>query len=145
MSLANQQYIQQCSGVLIVFVCATTVSINTKPEIAYDIAGGLKGIWVFAEVMLFTLTGTSLTFNNSNGPLYGERGLSPVNMTNILGVIVAGWVGRWIALGISMLIIYPAFPPHRQNKEYILPFWLNLCIFQLPKATVQATMGMNNI
>lgn len=142
MSLATQQYIQQCSGVLIVFACAISVSVNCPSEVAYDMAASLKGIWVFAEVVLFTCTGTSLTFDNSNGPLYGQRGLSPEAMREVLAIIFIGLAGRFIALGFSMAALYPTLPEHRQNfMKWVGPFWLNNFIYQLPKATVQATMG----
>jgi len=60
-SLCNMQYIQQCSGVLVVFVTCITVSILADQKIVIELAQGLKGIWIFAEIFLFTLTGTSLS------------------------------------------------------------------------------------
>jgi len=141
MSLCNMQYIQQCSGVLVVFVTCITVSIKTKPEICVDMAQGLKGIWVFAEVFLFTLTGTSLSFDSSNGPLYGQRGLSPQLMEKVLQVMFVGTGARVLGLGITILMMYNSLPPHRKKYTWWGPFWLNCWIYQLPKATVQATLG----
>eukprot|EP01034_Spumella_vulgaris_P002590 gene2590-3360_t len=83
-SLCNNSYIQQSSGVLVVFVCCITVSKLTSPAIVIDLAQGLKGIWVFAEVFLFTLIGTSLAFNSSNGPLYGQRGLTGAQIQTLM-------------------------------------------------------------
>jgi hypothetical protein len=141
MTLANNAYIQQCTGVLIVFSLAISVSIHCPPEIAYDMAASLKGIWVFAEVVLFTLTGASLTFDSSNGPLYGQRGLSSSDMETVVVLIVLGLIGRFVSLGISMALIYPSLPPHRREPKWIGAFWINNFIFMLPKSTVQATMG----
>jgi hypothetical protein len=141
MSLCTNQYIQQSSGVLVVFVASITVSKMANPEIVADIAMGLKGIWVFAEVFLFTLTGTSLSFNNTNGPLYGQRGLSPSMMGDVVSVLFCGTACRFVSVGISCLALWKTLPPHRQRWQWILPFWINVYIFQMPKATVQATLG----
>jgi hypothetical protein len=141
MSLCTNQYIQQSSGVLVVFVASITVSKMANPEIVADIAMGLKGIWVFAEVFLFTLTGTSLSFNNTNGPLYGQRGLSPAMMSDVISVLFCGTACRFVSVGISCLLLWKTLPPHRQRWQWILPFWINVYIFQMPKATVQATLG----
>ena len=140
-SLCNNNYIQQSSGVLVVFSCAITVSKLANPEIVVDIAYGLKGIWVFAEIFLFTLTGTSLSFNSSNGPLYGERGLSGSLMSNVVSILFAGTASRLVALGICVMIMYPFLPPHRKKLSWAVPFWITAYIFQIPKATVQATLG----
>jgi hypothetical protein len=117
------------------------VSKMANPEIVADIAMGLKGIWVFAEVFLFTLTGTSLSFNNTNGPLYGQRGLSPDMMSDVISVLFCGTACRFVTVGISCLLLWKTLPPHRQRWQWILPFWINVYIFQMPKATVQATLG----
>jgi hypothetical protein len=140
-SLCNQQYIQYCSGVLVVYVCCITVSKLSNPEVCVDIAQGLKGIWVFAEVFLFTLTGTSLSFDSSNGPLYGQRGLNNETIKKVIGMIFIGTCGRILGLGVCMALIYPTLPPHRKEAKWLLPFWLNCWIYQIPKATVQATLG----
>ena len=141
MSLCTNRYIQQSSGVLVVFVASITVSKMANPEIIADIAMGLKGIWVFAEIFLFTLTGTSLSFNSENGPLYGQRGLSSALMSDVVAILFAGTACRLFALGVCMLILYHYLPPHRQRWQWLVPFWINCYIFQLPKATVQATLG----
>ena len=141
MSLCTNRYIQQSSGVLVVFVASITVSKMANPEIIADIAMGLKGIWVFAEIFLFTLTGTSLSFNSENGPLYGQRGLSSALMSDVVAILFAGTACRLFALGVCMLLLYNYLPPHRQRWQWLVPFWINCYIFQMPKATVQATLG----
>lgn len=56
-NLCTVQYIQYCSGVLVVFSMSVTVSKLVKPNVLIDLSEGLKGIWVFAEAFLFTITG----------------------------------------------------------------------------------------
>jgi NhaP-type Na+/H+ or K+/H+ antiporter len=141
MSLCNMQYIQQASGVLVVFVTCITVSRCTHIETASDIAAGCKGIWIFAEVFLFTLTGVSLSFDSSNGPLYGQRGLDDSQISKLMAMIFIGTCGRIIGIGISLVPIYFTYPPHRRNWKYMLSMWLATWTYQLPKATVQATLG----
>eukprot|EP01041_Mallomonas_annulata_P001187 gene1187-2311_t len=121
-SLCNKVYIQQSSGVLVVFVACITVSKLALPEVTTSIAQGLKGFWIFAEVFLFTLTGTSLSFDPSNGPLYGQRGLSGEILHNVITVMFIASIAR-------------------QQLKWLGPFCISCYIFQLPKATVQATMG----
>jgi len=141
MSLCTNQYIQQSSGVLVVFVASITVSKLADPQIVADIAGGLKSIWLFAEIFLFTLTGTSLSFDSSNGPLYGQRGLTQALMRSIVGIMFLGTAARAVTLGGIVLSVYRMLPPHRQCWQWATAFWLNLYIFQMPKATVQSTLG----
>jgi hypothetical protein len=145
MSLCVQQYIQQSSGVLVVFVCCITVSRLTDPAVCVDIAQGLKGIWLFAEIFLFTLTGTSLSFDSTNGPLYGQRGLSVELVKKFMGLIFIGTCGRIIGIGISLLLIYNTLPPHRREVRWISRFYLNCWIYQLPKATVQVRLLIRNV
>ncbi len=140
-SLCTLQYIQQCSGVLVVFVMCITVSILADQKITVELAQGLKGIWLFAEVFLFTLTGTSLSFDSSNGPLYGQRGLSADDIKKVMGMMFIGFCGRIIALAIVVVLLYNVMPVHRRNWEWMGGFWLVCCIYQLPKASVQATLG----
>lgn len=87
------------------------------------------------------MTGTSLSFNDHNGPLYGQRGLGPSAIAKVISVLFIGTAGRLFALAICMLILYPTLPKHRQELKWIVPFWIVIWIFQLPKATVQATLG----
>jgi uncharacterized protein YoxC len=142
MSLCNLQYIQQSSGVLAVFSMSISVSMWVDPKIRMDIYQGLQGIWVFAEVILFTLSGCSLNFDHENGPLYGERGPSGSFLGKIVGVMFAGMFARLIGVFFStFFIIRRSFPEHRQSMKYCLLFALNMFIFQIPKATVQATLG----
>lgn len=141
MSLCTNQYIQQSSGVLVVFVASITVSKMANPKIVADIAMGLKSIWLFAEIFLFTLTGTSLSFDSSNGPLYGQRGLSAQLMSDVVSVLFCASACRFVAIGVAILMMYQSLPPHRQRWQWLVPFWINMYIFQMPKATVQATLG----
>jgi hypothetical protein len=141
MSLCNNNYIQQASGVLVVFVTCVTVSRCTHIETCSDIAGGCKGIWIFTEVFLFTLTGVSLGFDSTNGPLYGQRGLNASQTGQVMSMMAAGTCGRIFGIGLSLIPIYFSYPQHRQTWRYMLPMWLATWIFQLPKATVQATLG----
>lgn len=55
--------------------------------------------------------------------------------------MIASTFGRLAALVITMGLIYNAMPPHRQNWKWMSLFWINCWLFQLPKATVQATLG----
>lgn len=141
MSLCTNQYIQQSSGVLVVFVASITVSKITDAKLVKDIALGLKAVWLFAEVFLFVLTGTSLSFNSTNGPLYGQRGLAPDMMQQMVQIMFVASITRFAALGFCVACIYPTLPPHRKQWQWWLPFWFNIYIFQLPKATVHATLG----
>lgn len=141
MSLCTNQYIQQSSGVLVVFVASITVSKITDAKLVKDIALGLKAVWLFAEIFLFVLTGTSLSFNSSNGPLYGQRGLAPDMMQIMVQIMFVASITRLAALGFCVACLYPTLPPHRKQWQWWLPFWLNMYIFQLPKATVHATLG----
>ncbi len=140
-SLCNQTYIQQSSGVLVVFVCCITVSKLTTPAIVTDLAQGLKSIWVFAEVFLFTLIGTSLDFNDNNGPLHGMRGLSGEQIQTLMGMMFIGIAGRLVSLALATAMVWPSLPPHRQEWRWCGPFILNCWFFQMPKATIQATLG----
>ena len=141
MSLCTNQYIQQSSGVLVVFVASITVSQITDAKLVKEIALGLKAVWVFAEIFLFVLTGTSLSFDSSNGPLYGQRGLAPDQMQLMVKIMFVSSLARLGALGCCVFCLYPTLPPHRKQWQWLLPFWLNMYIFQLPKATVHATLG----
>lgn len=141
MSLCTNQYIQQSSGVLVVFVASITVSKITDAKLVKDIALGLKSVWLFAEIFLFVLTGTSLSFNSSNGPLYGQRGLAPDMMQIMVKIMFVASITRLAALGFCVACLYPTLPPHRKQWQWWLPFWVNMYIFQLPKATVHATLG----
>ena len=46
-----------------------TVTHFADPETVNSLKTMLTGLWTFAEVFLFTLTGTSLSFKTTNGPL----------------------------------------------------------------------------
>jgi hypothetical protein len=141
MSLSSSQYIQQCSGTLIVFSASITVAQLCDPPTVSDIALGMKNIWLFAEVFLFTLAGTSISFNPTNGPLYGQRGFTGSMVADVVSVLFAATACRLMGIGLVVAVLYRYLPPHRQTLQYCLPFWLTCYIFQLPKATVQATMG----
>lgn len=134
MSLCNQQYIQCTSGFLVVFAMEITCLKFIETKTLYDIAGGFKGIWVFAEVALFTFTGTSLSFNHDNGPLYGQRGLSGSQMVDVFGVMMIGTLARIGGIFFVCATSYTTFPTHRRELRYLAPFALCSWIFQLPKA-----------
>jgi hypothetical protein len=106
-----------------------------------EIAQGLKGIWVFAEVFLFTLTGTSLSFDATNGPLYGQRGPSAEMISKVISVMFIGTAARIVSVAISVAAMYWKLPEHRRELKWIIPFGVNCYIYQMPKATVQATLG----
>lgn len=140
-SLCTKQYIQQSSGVLVVFASCVTMGRFLDAEVAKDIAMGFKSIWVFAEVFLFTFVGTNLTLDSNNGPLIGERGMSGHDLGLVVACMFAGSLGRLFGNFISCLPNAAAFPPHRRNVKYMALFSVDAWIFQLPKATVQATLG----
>ena len=96
---------------------------------------------IFAEVILFSLTGTFLSFDSSNGPLNSQRGMSGEMFKNVIIVMCIGSIARFLSVGASMMIIYPTLPPHRKEFRWISRFWVSCFIFQLPKATIQATLG----
>jgi hypothetical protein len=141
LSLATKQYIQQCSGVLVVFTTCVSVSVFCDKTVAKDIAVGLKGIWVFGEAFIFTFVGTSLTLDSTNGPLEGQRGMDGATFKNLIACMLVGTAARFICHIISAVIVVPSMPEHRRNFAWMSRFAITAYSFQLPKATVQATIG----
>jgi Kef-type K+ transport system membrane component KefB len=141
MSLATLQYIQQCSGVLVVFMICVSVSIFCDKNVVKDIAIGFKGIWVFAEVFLFTFVGTNLTLDHSNGILMGQRGMSGPQFKNLIACMLVGTCARFVGHVLSTGVTMWAMPPHRRNAGWMGRMAFSAWTFQLPKATVQATVG----
>lgn len=141
MCLCTKQYIQQSSGVLVVFTIACAVQKFCDKKIGKDLADALKGIWVFAEVFLFTFVGTNLSLDNSNGPLIGQRGMSGSTFGDLISCLLAGTAARGIGHVIILPLIAMSFPPHRKNFAWLSNFTLSCFIAQLPKASVQATLG----
>jgi NhaP-type Na+/H+ or K+/H+ antiporter len=113
MSLCTKQYIQQSSGVLVVFITTLTVSKLIKPETLVEIKVAFNGIWFFAEIILFTLIGTALSFDPSNGPLTGQRGLSADSIRKIMSVMFTATFARLGAIIVCVLAMAPRFPKHR--------------------------------
>lgn len=95
------------------------VILEKSPEMAKAIASKFNKIWVFAEIVLFTLIGAAVD-------------LSVVAKSGSIGltVILIGLIGRWIGVAISL------YKSGLNTKEKIF------CkIAYSPKATVQAAIG----
>jgi solute carrier family 9B (sodium/hydrogen exchanger), member 1/2 len=141
MCLCQKQYIAQSSGVLVVFVTLLTLQNYCDKRVAKDLADGLKGIWVFAEVFLFTFVGTNLSLNPSNGPLIGQRGIDSLTFGHLICCLLAGTAARGVGHAIILPVIAKTFPPHRMSFKWLSTFYFGCFITQLPKASVQATLG----
>ncbi|KAJ1422875.1 hypothetical protein B484DRAFT_420795 [Ochromonadaceae sp. CCMP2298] len=140
-ALCTTQYIQQSSGVLAVFACGLGVSHFGPKAIVADLKKGLEGVWVFAEIWLFTFTGCVMSFNALNGPAQSNRGINPGQVQNFLQVLFAGQCGRGAGILFSHAGCYFLLPEHRRSPLYFCSLVLCTWIFQIPKATVQATLG----
>jgi NhaP-type Na+/H+ or K+/H+ antiporter len=93
--------------------------LEKSPNMAKNIASKFNKIWVFAEIILFTLIGAAVD-------------LSVLTNTGAIGlmVILVGLIGRWIGVAISLR------KSGLNTKEKIF------CkIAYSPKATVQAAIG----
>ena len=141
LSLCTKQYIQQSSGVLVVFTIALSVQKFCDKKIGRDLADGLTSIWVFVEVFLFTFVGTNLSLDNSNGPLIGQRGMSSATFSHLICCLLAGTAARCVSHFLLMPVIASTFPPHRKNFAWLFNFSLSCFLAQIPKASVQATLG----
>lgn len=140
-ALCQMQYIQQSSGVLAVFSMALTVSYFAPSALIENFKAGLAGLWVFVEVFLFTTVGINLALKSETGPLQSQRGVSHSQLTLIIGILLLGTLGRSAGVALSEVLSYHSLPPHRRSYTYMTLFWLTTWIFQIPKATVQATLG----
>lgn len=140
-ALCQIQYIQQSSGVLAVFAMALTVRYLAPSDMVENYKLGLAGIWVFVEVFLFTTVGINLALKSETGPLQSQRGISHSQLSQVIGILLLGTLGRSVGIALSEILSYNVLLPHRRNYGYLMTFWLTTWIFQIPKATVQATLG----
>ncbi len=131
------------SGELVVFVSCVTMlyQLDDKRKIQ-DIAGSLRSIWVFAEVSLCTLLGATLAFDPTNGPNVSQRGISSELVQNTLILMILGSLSRLIGVAITVIaFLRHTFPTHRQQWSWLWRYIVNIWIYQLPRSTVQATLG----
>jgi solute carrier family 9B (sodium/hydrogen exchanger), member 1/2 len=140
-ALCTPQYIQQSSGILAVFSCTLTCSYLLPPETVENLKGALAGLWVFLEIILFTTTGINLSFVSTNGPLQGQRGMSPQKVGHFVGILFLGALGRGASIFLLQIFLWGHVAPHRRNLKYLFAWCLATWMFQWPKATVQATLG----
>jgi len=141
-ALCQPQYIQFATGELVVFAnCITMVFVLRDRQKIQDIGGALRSIWVFAEVILCTLLGASLAFDQSNGPNISQRALSTDMMRKMAILMSLGVIGRIIGIAISVVCLLPNAPPHRKTWDWNWRYILNVWIYSLPRSTVQATLG----
>lgn len=140
-ALATQQYIQQTSAVLIVFAVGLAVSEFTPYDIVHDLKEGINGIWTFVEVILFTTAGINLSLRAVNGPEQSMRGMTSANIGVILAMLCVAMLGRAVGVFLSGACTWFQQPPHRRTTPYFATWWLATWICQMPKATLQATLG----
>jgi solute carrier family 9B (sodium/hydrogen exchanger), member 1/2 len=140
-ALCTPQYIQQSSGILAVFSCTLTCAYLLPPEVVENLKGALAGLWVFLEIILFTTTGINLSFESSNGPLQGQRGMSRQKVSHFVGILFLGALGRGASIFLLQIFLWGHVAPHRRNLKYLVAWCLATWMFQWPKATVQATLG----
>jgi len=69
------------------------------------------------------------------------RGLSAATFGKLISCMVAGTAARFCGVLLCTPIIATTFPVHRKNLDWLWRFAVSFYIFQLPKATVQATLG----
>jgi hypothetical protein len=140
-AICQAQYLNYTSGVLAVYVQMLTVSEWAEPTIVYNLKEGLSGLWVFIEVVLFTSVGINLSFVNETGPLQSQRGMGNKDVANLIKILFLGALGRSAGVFICNLASSYWLLPHRRDMKYMLAWWFSTWLFQLPKATVQATLG----
>ena len=75
-ALCTPQYIQQASGILVVFVITLTLSELAPTATVAALKDALTGLWTFVEIFLFTSTGVNLSLRAINGPEQSQRGLT---------------------------------------------------------------------
>ncbi|MBT3277833.1 MAG: sodium:proton antiporter [Phycisphaerales bacterium] len=95
------------------------VVFEKNEALAHKLATTLKGVWVFAELVLFVMIGAVVDLSVLGG-------IGPV----ALGVIALGLVGR--SAGVWMSLAGSRFTP-REKLFAVIAYW--------PKATVQAAIG----
>jgi hypothetical protein len=97
--------------------------------------------WVFVEVFLFTTVGINLSFKAKTGPAQSYRGVPDSDVAKLIEILILGSMGRSAGiLGIECTG-FGTLSPHRRTLQYMGLWWLCTWIFQMPKATVQATLG----
>lgn len=140
-SLCTIQYIQQSSGVLVVFATAMVVASEVDAGTADELKAALAGLWVFCEVFLFTTTGANIALKNTNGPLQSDNGISRSEIASIFKILAAGTFGRLGGIILAQVLCFFQLKPHRREFRYMATWILTTWIFQIPKATAQATLG----
>ena len=134
-------YVQQSSGVLTVFAAMLTISSFTNEAIVSNLKTALAGLWVFVEIFLFTTTGINLAFGYRTSPLQSDRGLSQADIAKLVGVLFIGSLGRAAAIVFINITGFFTLAPHRRSPKYFVLWCIATWMFQIPKATVQATLG----
>lgn len=140
-ALCQTMYIQKSSGIVAVISMTLTMAEFGDPTVLDHMYHGLEGLWVFLEVFLFTSTGMNLSFNSTTGPLQSQRGLSQRKVSLAVQLLLVGTCGRAAGLLLVQLLGFFTLAPHRRNIKYIAMWWLATWMIQIPKATVQATLG----
>lgn len=135
-------YIPQTSGVLAVFSMTLTLSQFSDEKIVEELKSGLAGLWIFLEVFLFTTTGINLSFKAQTGPAQSDRGITNEQVGNLIGVLFTGTLGRAAGIALVGLVGMGTLKPHRRHWKYMLAWIVSTWMFQWPKATVQATLGV---
>jgi solute carrier family 9B (sodium/hydrogen exchanger), member 1/2 len=95
------------------------IILEKEESMAHEISAKLGKIWLFAQLLLFTLVGAQV-----NLPIALEAGFSGAF------IIALGLLGRM--LGVQLCLIRSSFNRHER---------LFVCFAYLPKATVQAAIG----
>lgn len=95
------------------------IILEREERMAHEISSKLGKVWIFAQLLLFTLVGAQV-----NLPVAAKAGLAGA------GVIAIGLVGRTIGVQLCLL------KSHFNSKERLF-----VSIAYLPKATVQAAIG----
>lgn len=140
-ALCTPQYIQQASGILVVFVVTMMVSEYAPLATVATLKTSLAHLWTFAEIFLFTSTGINLSLRAVNGPEQSMRGLSTSDTGTIIVILLIGQLGRAGGIAGAGACTWARQPQHRRNPAYFVRWWMNTWIFQMPKATLQATLG----
>jgi hypothetical protein len=140
-SLCTVQYIQYSSGILVVFAIMMYVAENVDRVVVDGIKEGLAGLWIFCEVFLFTTTGVNLSLKSQNGPQQSDRGIVPSEVAHLIYLLVGGSVGRLAGIIIVQFLNYGTLKNHRKEPKYMSLWIIATWVFQMPKATIQATLG----
>ncbi len=95
------------------------VILEKEERMAHEISSKLGKVWIFAQLLLFTLVGAQV-----NLPVAAKSGLAGA------GVIAIGLIGRTIGVQICLL-----------KSQYDRNERVFISLAYLPKATVQAAIG----